>query len=319
MNERAMNERAMNERAVMMMMMSALVFLLLWVGVAHAQPRDPQPARTKVTLGIYTPSVEFGAATARLAYVKQLASTIGNLSGLVVEAQSYANIGALIRANVDFAIVDGPCYATNLGWRLLAIANVGGGATRAWGLFSNAATNLSGLRGKKLAYVASGCNDAGFVDNAMLESEVEVGFFGARVGKADLTGAIAEVASYKTAQAVFAPIGAGKGMTKLFDTGAVPNPAFVVLGKLPAATIDRVAAVVIDYGGGGAISGWIKPSREIYAGFAARLGKVVKAGVLAVPETVKIDARDVVIDPVTLREPGVIDVRRHFVRSARIE
>src|SRR2546425_943294 len=85
----------------------------------------------------------------------------------------------------------------------------------------------------RLAFVQTGCNDAGFIDNAMLESEVDANFFGGRAGEKDLTAAIADVASYKTAQAVFAPVGAPKGLTKVFDTGTVPNPAFVELsGKL---------------------------------------------------------------------------------------
>ena len=285
--------------------MRILIALCLLCGLARAQP-------TKITIGIYTPSVEFGSASARLQYVKTLAASVASSTGLVVEAESYANLGALTRANVDFAIVDGPCYATNLGWRLLATATVGGGPARTYALFSNGPTDLGSLRGK-LAYVATGCNDAGFIDNAMLEGEPS--FFGARTGKQDLTGAIAEVASYKTAQAVFAPVGAAKGLTKLFETGPVPNPAFVALPKAPAAVIDRVASAVVAYGGGGAIAGWTKPSRDAYAAFAGRLGKVVKAGVLAVPETVRLDARDVLIDPPTLREPATIDLHHLLVRS----
>ncbi len=276
---------------------------------AHAQPK-------KIAIGIYAPSVEFGAATARLAYVKALGNAIEQNTGLEVDAQSYATLGALAKANVDFAIIDGPCYATNLGWRLLANANVGGATTRPWALFSSGGGDMQALKGKKLAFIATACNDAAFVDNAMLESEVDATFFGARVGKQDLTAAVAEVASYKTAQAVFAPIGAAKNLTKVFDTGAVPNPAFVDLGsKLPAATVDKVAAAVIGYGGGGAISGWTRPSRDIYAAFAGRLNRVVKTGIFAAPEAVRIDAKDVLIDPQTLRDSAVINVRHLFVRT----
>ena len=294
--------------------------LIAWIAVTSVA--NAQPAKPKVTLGIYAPSVEFGAATARLAYVKGLASAIEQNTGLEVDAQSYANIGALVQANVDFAIVDGPCYATNLNWRLLASAVVGGGTTRPWALFSNAGAAMQSLKGKKLAFIATGCNDVGFVDNAMLESEVDAGFFGARVGKGDLTAAIAEVASYKTAQAVFAPLASGKALAKVFDTGSVPNPAFVALGtKLPAAALDKVAAAVVGFGGGGAIAGWTKPSREIYAALASRLGRVVKAGVLAAPELVRMDAKEMLIEPPTLRDSAVINVRHHFVRTpnARLE
>ncbi|MEJ7597290.1 MAG: hypothetical protein WKG01_05205 [Kofleriaceae bacterium] len=289
--------------------MRSLVIILVLCASASAQPQ-------KVTVGIFTPTVEFGAATARLSYVKALANAIEQNTGLDVEARSYANLAALKADKVDFAIIDGPCVATNAGWRLLASALIGGSTTRAWALHSSAGTQMQGLRGKKLAYAQTGCNDAGFVDHAMLDGEVDVAFFGARVGKADLTAAVAEVASYKTAQAVFAPVGAAKGLTKVLETGAVPNPAFVdVSGRLPAATVDKVAAAVLGYGGGGAIAGWTKPSRDIYTSLAGRMSRSVKLGVFAAPEPVRIDARDVLIEPPSLRDSALVDVRHHFVRS----
>ncbi len=280
-----------------------------------------QPAH-KITIGIYAPSVEFGAAQARVAYVQALAKAIEQNTGIQTVAQSYANVGALKKDNVDFAIIDGPCYATNLGWKLLAAATIGGGTTRAWGLYASGAGGMQALKGKKLAFIATGCNDAGFVDNAMLDGEVAPSFFGARVGKLDLTAAIAEVASYKTAQAVFAPAGAAKGLTKVFDTGMVPNPAFVdVSGKLPASVVDKVAATVTGYGGGGAITSWAKPAREPYAALAGRLAKVTKVGVFATPEPVRIDSKDVLVEPPTIRDTAMVDVRHHFVRppGARLE
>jgi hypothetical protein len=285
--------------------------LLAATGVAAAQTAD------KITIGIYAPSVEFGAAQARLAYVQGLAKAIEQATGVKTEAQSYANVAALKKDAVDFAIIDGVCYATNLGWRLLATASIGGGTTRPWALYSSAGDTMQALKGKKLAFIGTGCNDAGFVDNAMLESEVDAGFFGARSAKPDLTAAVAEVASYKAAQAVFAPVGAAKGLTKVFDTGSVPNPAFVdVGGKLPGSVVERVAASVIGYGGGGAIAGWTKPSREIYTSLAGRMGKVVKSGILAGAEPVRIDAKDAIIDPPTLRDTALVDVRHHFVRPS---
>lgn len=291
--------------------MRALSILMV---ILSATPALAQPK--KITVAIYAPSVEFGASTARVAYVQALGKAIEQNTGMQVEAQSYANLAALKKDNPDFAILDGACFATNLGWKLLATAQIGGGVTRAYGLFANDARNMQALKGKKLAFIASGCNDAGFVDNAMLESEVDPGFFGARVGKPDLTAAIAEVAQTKTAHLVFAPVGSAKGLTKLFDTGAVPNPAFVeVASRLPQATVDKVAAAVVGYGGGGAITGWAKPSRQIYASFAARLGRVVKTPVFANAEPVRIDAKDVLIEPPTIKDYALVGVRHHFVRA----
>ncbi len=288
----------------------SLLIIAAMAATAHAQG-----APDKITIGIYAPTVEFGTAQARLAYVQGLAKAIEQNTGIKTEAQSYASIAALEKDKVDFAIVDGPCYATHLGWRLLANANIGGATTRPWALFSAAGDTMQSLKGKKLVYVQTGCNDAGFVDNAMLESEVDPAFFGARVTAQDLTGAVATVTSYKTAQAVFAPVGSAKGLTKVFDTGAVPNPAFVaVADKVPAATADRVAAAVVGYGGGGAISGWTKPAREPYQTLAGRLGKVVKTGILANPDPVRIDGKDVLLEPTTLRDSANVPVRHHFVR-----
>jgi hypothetical protein len=180
---------------------------------------------------------------------------------------------------------------------------------------------MKSLDGKKLAYVQTGCNDNGFIDNAMLESEVGSGFFSARVGKPDLTAAVAEVASYKGAQAVFAPVGSQKGLPKLFDTGAVPNPAFVqVNGKVPSATVSSVGTAVTRFGGGGAISGWSSPSRGAYQGLAGRMGKVVKRGIFASPEPVRFDVKDVLIEPSSLDDTATTGVRQHFERPpARME
>jgi hypothetical protein len=296
--------------------------LLLCIAVAAiGVPTAPhlaaaQPAEA-ITIGIYAPTVEFGAAQARLAYVQGLAKAIEQNTGQKTEAQSYATIAALKKGAVDFAIIDGVCYATNLGWKLLATASIGGGSTRTWALYASTADSMYALKGKKLAFIQTGCNDAGFVDNAMLESEVDPAFFGARSGKSDLTAAIAEVASYKAADAVFAPAGSAKGLTKLFDTGQVPNPAFVQIGtKIAPAVADKVAAAVIGYGGSGAIASWTRPAREIYTALASRLGRSVKSGIPAAAEPVRIDAKDALIEPPTLRDTAVVDVRHHFVRPS---
>ena len=299
-----------------------LTAAVLGASLAGTSAAHAQAAPTKITIGIYTPTVEFGTAQDRLRYAQGLAKAIETNTGIKTDAQSYASLAALKKDAPDYAIVDGPCYATNLGWQLLANANIGGGTSRQWALFSSVGDSMGALKGKKLSYIQMGCNDTGFVDNAMLESEVDSGFFGARSGANDLTGAVASVTSYKTAQAVFAPVTSAKGLTKVFDTGSVPNPAFVeVNGKLPNDVTQKVAAAVIGYGGSGAINKWERPSRDVYAGFASRLSPVRKAGLFASPEPVRIDAKDVLIDPPTIKESAYVAVRHHFVRppGARME
>jgi hypothetical protein len=292
------------------MVIRILIALLVLTGVASAQGQ-------KIEIGIYAPSVDFGTAQARLAYVQGLAKAIEQNTGIPTNAQSYASLAALKKDAPDFAIIDGQCAATNSGWQVLANANIGGGTSRQWALFSNAGGTMQSLKGKKLAYMAAGCNDTGFIDNAMLESEVDPGFFSARQAEKDLTGAVASVSSYKTAQAVFAPVGSEKGLTKVFDTGSVPNPAFVEIGsKLPAGTSSKVAAAVQGYGGGGAISGWSKPSAEPYRGLAGRMQPVRKQGVFASPEPARINQTDVLQDVPSLKEPAYVAVRKHFQRAS---
>ena len=281
--------------------------------LAAAGTASAQPAPTKIVVGIYAPSVDFGTAQARLAYVQGLAKAIEQNTGVKTEAQSFASLGAM-KGQVDFAIIDGQCYAANMGPKLLASANIGGSTTRQWALFSGAGGDMQSLKGKKLSFINTGCNDAAFIDNAMLDSEVDASFFASRTGRNDLAAAVADVASVKTSQAVFAPVSSAKGLTKVFDTGAVPNPAFVDMsGKQPAATVAKVQAAVVGYGGGGAINGWAAGDRNIYA--AVSFGRKTKAGILAAPEAVRIDARDVLIEPPTLKDTAFVDVRHMFVRA----
>ena len=291
----------------------------LQVGIALALASTAH-ADDKLVVGIYAPSLELGTAQARLEYAQKLAKAIEQATGEKATAQAYASLASLKKDNVDFAIVEGQCIATNPSWKVLATANVGGSTSRAWALFSGTADSMQALNGKKLAFVQTGCNDPGFIDNAMLESEVDATFFDRRVGEKELTGAVADVASYKTADAVFAPVEAGKGLKKVFETGAVPNPGFVqVSSKVPQAVAEKVAGVVTSFGAQGAIAGWAKPAD--YRALAARLVHVNKAGVFAPPEPVRIDAKDVLIDPPTLKDTASVAARVHFVRppGARME
>jgi hypothetical protein len=287
------------------MVTRVLLALLLLTGVASAQ--------AKLEVGIYAPSVEFGTAQARLAYVQGLAKAIEQATGISTVAQSYASIAALKKGNPDFAIVEGVCYAINPSWQLLANAEIGGSTSRPWALFSNGIDSMQGLRGKKLAYMATGCNDAGFIDNAMLDSEVTSGFFGPRDPARDVTGAVAAVQSYKTAQAVFAPTSVAKGLTKVFDTGNVPNPAFVQLNRnLPGGTSGKVASAVLSYGGSGAISGWSRPSADVYQALRGSLGPKRKTPTFATPEPARISHQGVLNDPASIRDPAFVGVRHHW-------
>lgn len=303
-------------------MKKKLAVMLFAVGLAGAglamisSRGESQPAGgTRLVVGVYAPTVEFGTAAARLTYVQGLAKAIATNTGAKVDAKSFASLAALRKENPDFAIVDGQCYAVNRQWGILANAKIGGGTTRNWALYSSVGGAMQGLKGQKLAYVQTGCNDNGFIENAMLESEVALSYFGGKVGKSDVTAAVAEVASYKGAQAVFAPTGSQKGLAKVFDTGAVPNPAFVQINnKLPAALVSKVSSAVVSYGGGGAIEGWTGGSDGPYKALSGRMAKQTKRGIFSPPAPVRVDSKDVLLDPKTLDETALTEVKQHFER-----
>jgi hypothetical protein len=271
----------------------------------------------RLTVGIYAPTVEFATAQSRLAYIQGLAKAIESNTGIKTEGQSFASLSALRQAGVDFAVIDGQCYAVNGGFKLLAVAEIGGETTRSWGLFASTGADMQSLRGKRLSYVQTGCGDAGFIDNAMLESEVDSGFFAARIGKSDLVAAVAEVASYKGAQAVFAPSGSQKGLTKVFDTGVVPNPAFVEMAQTDPGVSAKVAAAVTGYGGSGAIGGWSAGGKPLFQSLAGRMARSSKTGLFAAPEAVRFDAKDVLVEPATLSDTDLAPIRQHFARPSR--
>jgi hypothetical protein len=291
----------------------AALAMLALVGVARRGDSQPAGTPPKLTVGIYTPTVLFATSQARLAYVQSLAKAIEANVNTKVEGRSYTSMGQLSKAGLDFAIIDGQCYAANMTGKLLANGEVDGGTSRQWALYSSLGPTMQALRGKKLAFVKMGCKDTAFLENAMLESEVGLSFFSGQVGKPDLGGTVAEVVSRKGAEAVFAPSGSQKGLTKVFDTGSVPNPAFVQLNDaLSADLVGKVKAAVVRYGGGGAISGWKDGDAESYRSLRGRMGTRVKEGVFSSPEPVRVDAKDILIEPTTLSESDLTQIKQHF-------
>jgi hypothetical protein len=269
-----------------------------------------QPAQLNVA--IYAPSASFSDSAARLAYVQGLAKAIQAKTGIPATGKAYVRYSDLMAAKPDFAIIDGQCVATKNPGTLLAVAAIDGDTVQRWGLYTRSGDNFSSLKGKKLAYVKSGCRDEDFLDNVMLDSEIKTkGYFGGLVDKPDVAGAVAAVKDYKAADAVFAPSGASKGLSKLFDTGAVPNPGFVVTGKaVPTSVVDKVKDAVLSYGAGGGIDGWKGAQQAGYGGLAGRMGARVKKAVFAVPDVVKMDDQDVLVVPESQFEQA--SVEQHF-------
>ncbi|MCG8424352.1 MAG: hypothetical protein MJE77_41195 [Proteobacteria bacterium] len=289
------------------------IIALSAVIVTTSRSDGQRDAVEQLSVAIYTPMVQFANSTARLSYVQGLAKSLRASTGIPVRGLSFTSLSKLLRAKPDFAIVDGQCYAANMNWRLLASARIGGRTNRPWALYSRLGPSLSSLRGKKLAFVKTGCDDSDFIDNAMLESEIDDRFFGEQLGKTDLAGALALVATYKGAHAVFAPLGSHKGLPKVFDSGSVPNPAFVQLNsRLANDLVDRVRETVIGYGGSSAIDGWSAGKTQQYRALRRRMAKRVKRGLFAVPEPMRLDANEYLIEPASVGENDLPQIEQNF-------
>jgi len=290
--------------------MASLVLALV-VRTGESQPAN---APSSLRIGIYSPTVQFPTSGARMSYMRTLGSAIQTRTGIKVNVASYSSLGALRGARPDFAIVEGRCYAVNrrIG-SLLATARVGGGTTRTWALYSRLGNKLQSLKGRRLAVIGMGCNETAFVTNAMAASEISRRYFSSIVRKPSLTAAVADVATYKGAEAVFAPVGTQKGLTKVFTSGQVPNPAFVQMNRgLPKAVANKVRSAVLSFGASGAIGGWSAGRSGIYSSLAGRMGTRTYRGVFARPTPARVNVGDIVNKPKTLGDTKLTEVDQHF-------
>jgi hypothetical protein len=281
--------------------MRAILILLALTASASAQQT--------LTVGIYAPSTAFADSTARLNYVQAVAKSIQAKTNVPTSGKAYVRLADLLGAKPDFAIIDGQCLAARSPGAILATAVSGGETAQVWGLYAASATTLPQLKGKKLAYVKTGCRDTDFLDNAMLDSEEKsAAHFTQLIDKPDAAGAVAAVRDYKNADAVFAPGAQARGLVRVYDAhGTVPNPGFVqVNAQISAEVTAKVKEAILAHEGGG-IDGWRAPVS--YATLAGRMVVRVKRPWMAAPEAVRLDDDVLIVPPAGFRRATV---KQHF-------
>jgi ABC-type amino acid transport substrate-binding protein len=290
---------------------------MLALALALAVAAAPTPARAAdkaITIAIYAPNAPFESGSDRFAYVNRLAQQVQSVAGVNAQGKAFAkaaDLEAAIKAKqVDFAIIDGVYLAErNVPWPVLATATSGGDTAPRWALFTSTVANVTELQGKKLAFATSGPRDVAFLENALLDGELQLNkFFAARSTAPDITSAVA-AASLKKADAVFAPESAGKGLKKVFDAGRVPNPALCEVGVgLDAALVAKVKSAVLAHGAAGpALDGWKAGGAEPYRALAGRMGARSRRPVMVEPDVVRIEDQDVLV-PAAL-EAGAPDLK----------
>jgi hypothetical protein len=278
-----------------------LAFLsTLALALGAALPARAQQPAGPIVIAIYAPNAPFEGADARYAYVQRLATHIGSVAGVPAKGQAFARAGdfeaAVKKGAVDFAIVDS-VYLASRTFKVIATATTGGATSKHWALFVGAGVpNFLGLQGKRLAYASSGPRDLAFIENAMLDGEVNVAkFFGAKQGTPDVASAVAAVSLGK-ADAVVAPADRGKGLRKIFDAGSVPNPGFVqVKTGLTDALVSSVTKAVLGFGAGGALDGWRGGGGDAYRVLAGRMGAHSRKAAMSEPDVLRLESQDVLL------------------------
>lgn len=254
---------------------------------AHAGNPD------KLTVAMYAPSLELDSGT-RLSYLIEVAQAIQAKTGVRTQARVFAKYSDLTAAKPDFAIIEAQCIAARAPGKVLATATVDGARTLDWGIFAAAkASSLLELRGKKLAFVKTGCRDSDFLDFAALLGVFRHDtFFASSVARVDAAAAVITTREIGDADAVVAPSRLAGGLEAVVRIEGVPNPGLVAMNdKLDAALLASAKSAVMGTSHG-PITGWAEPAD--YAGLAGRMTGRKKALVLTEPK------------PVDVAEPGAI-------------
>ena len=288
----------------------AFALALAFAFATDAKADDAKP----IVIAIYAPNAPFESGTDRFSFVTRLAQQVTSAAGIPAEGKAFARAGDLETAiknkQVHFAVVDGVYLAQRgVPFAVLAVATTGGDTAPKWGLFTGGSPSVQDLQGKKLSLAASGPRDQAFIENALLDGELQIGkFFAARSPTPDISSAVAMV-SLKKADAVFAPESQAKGLKKIFDAGRIPNAAFCDVGSgLPADAVEKIKKAVLSHGAAGpGIDGWKPGSADPYRALAGRMNARGRRPVMVEPEAVRLEDQDVLVPPSL--EPALPDLK----------
>ncbi len=265
------------------------------------------PARAdkpdKLMIAIFAPSLEFTSG-ARLSYLNDVAQAIEAKTGIPTTARTFVKYSDMTGAKPDLAIIEAQCIVARSPGKVLATATIDGGRSIDWGLYSRTKGQaLDDLRGKKVAYVKTGCRDDDFLDFALLLGVFRSDrYFGSTVAAVDANGAVVATRDVGSADAAVVPTRLAGGLSLIVKIDSVPNPGLVVMNdKLDGALLASVKAAVAATSGG-PIAGW--DDAASYDALAGRMSTRKKAMVLAAPAVVEVS------------EPDAISVPRATIRIA---
>lgn len=244
--------------------LSIAVLSGLWTVAAAAE----EPSKAELVLALYAPTAPLPSADARFGFVDKVGRYLQS-AGINVHPKVFARAAdleaAIKRGQVDLAILDA-FYAAERGvnYPVLAVATASGELYQRWGLYTHLQTgNLFDLSNKRLAWVSpSGNKEATYIDNVLLNGELQVAeFFQPSASAPDIGAAVSDVVLHR-ADCVFAPEQAvqGKSLRRIYesaDAARIPNPALVqVQSRLPAATVAEIKRAIVGFNTTGVLDGW---------------------------------------------------------------
>lgn len=274
-------------------MKKLLVIALLLVSVGSAHADDT------ITVGLYAPTAPFDGTADRVGFVDALAKHLeGSAGGKKVKGKVFSSASsfssAVKKGDIQFAVIDAP-YAAAIGlpYKILGSAQRSGSSTGQWQVVSNSGLkNLSDLKGKKVVVPSIGAKETAFVTNALLDGEVDAGYFDKIVEAADPKSAITMVSVGK-ADAAFVPSGVDtSGMSVVMTLGAVGWPMFVALPGADESLTKSFGTAVKKFSSSSAFSGFAGADAGKYKSLSGSFGKTTKKGPMAVPPPARLSVRD---------------------------
>jgi hypothetical protein len=268
-----------------------VVAALAGAGRAEAQERE-------LTIGLYAPSAPFSGPAQRLEFVRGLAEHVGAQTGRRVIGRVFANGSALASAmktgEVQFAVLDA-VYAAQVGmpYEPLAAAVRGDSALAAWQLVgAPGVRSLADLRGKTIAVPGIGPRDAQFVTNALLDGEVDAGYF-AKIATAPDSSSAVTLVGVGRAQGALVPSSTElpSGVRPIVGVGSIGLPMFVAAPGVDRATADRIARAVRTFQSSGPFNRFTTADAGRYRSIV--LSRPSRKGPMAVPPPARLNVRDI--------------------------
>jgi len=228
--------------------------VLLALGLLGAIVAVDTSARAEeITVGVFIPQSRLSTNAERSAWADALAAHIAKATEgrITARTQVFARRedAKTMSTRLDILISDG-LFAAELGGEVIAHA----AAAPAVGLYAVDGSNLSTLKGKPVAFAASGTNDAAFYSNTALAGEVSAdGWFSELRDAKDAASALNMVRT-GSVPAAFGPVDhpAAAGLTLINRGGAYAAAVVVVMNRAHVDPLKRdLVAAILAPGGGG--------------------------------------------------------------------